>query len=93
MAQGTIYPDVIESAGNSKTKAKVIKSHHNVGGLPEIVPHKKVGYVVDVSSKAIAEAVKDFYAHNRELNFIDNVKIEKQKYSWSNMATQILKSD
>ena len=43
----------------------------NVGGLPEIVPHKKVGYVVDVSSKAIAEAVKDFYAHNRELNFID----------------------
>ena len=65
----------------------------NVGGLPEIVPHKKVGYVVDVCSKAIVEAVNDFYANNRELNFIDNVKIEKQKYSWSNMATQILKSD
>ncbi len=47
LAQGTIYPDVIESAASSK-QSKVIKSHHNVGGLPEDLQFELVEPIRDL---------------------------------------------
>ncbi len=61
----------------------------NVGGLAEIVPNGKVGYVVEVEPKQIADALVDFYSNNRSEEFIENIKIEKQKYSWSRMTDAI----
>ena len=48
LAQGTIYPDVIESAATKNGKAHVIKSHHNVGGLPEDLAFELVEPIRDL---------------------------------------------
>lgn len=61
----------------------------NVGGLAEIVPHQKVGYVVEVDPSKIADAIIDFYTNNRSEEFINNIKVEKLKYSWSRMTSTI----
>ena len=61
----------------------------NVGGLAEIVPDKKVGYVVEPNSKEIADAIVDFIDNDREKDFTEQTKIEKQKYAWSKMTTAI----
>lgn len=61
----------------------------NVGGLPEIVPDGKIGYVVEPDPTAIAEALVRFYAERKESDFVDGVKVEKQKYSWSKMVDAI----
>ena len=61
----------------------------NVGGLPEMVPDGKVGYVVEPEPKSIADAIVDFYANHRELRFRDNIRLEKKKYAWSNMLAKI----
>lgn len=54
----------------------------NVGGLPEIVPHGKVGYVTEINPSAIADAVMDFYSNKREKEFIANTITEKQRFLW-----------
>jgi len=61
----------------------------NVGGLPEIVPNGKVGYVVEPEPKAIADALVDFYANHREYPMRDAIKTEKKQYAWSEMLNRI----
>jgi glycosyltransferase involved in cell wall biosynthesis len=61
----------------------------DVGGLSEIVPHNKVGYVVDVDPNQIADALYDFFAHKRAAEFISHLKEEKKKYAWSRMTDTI----
>lgn len=61
----------------------------DVGGLAEIVPHNKVGYVVDVEVKKIADALVDFYTNNRSEEFIGNIREEKKKYEWSKMTATL----
>ncbi len=55
LAQGTIYPDVIESAGSKTKKAKTIKSHHNVGGLPETLNLKLLEPLRDLFKDEVRE--------------------------------------
>ncbi len=55
LAQGTIYPDVIESAGSKTKKAHTIKSHHNVGGLPETLKLKLLEPLRDLFKDEVRE--------------------------------------
>ena len=61
----------------------------NVGGLAEIVPHEKVGYVVDPDEMEIANALADFFENERFNDFTANIVLEKEKYSWSKMTDTI----
>ena len=63
----------------------------NVGGLAEIVPDGRVGYVVNPDEKEIADAVDKYFEEKKEKEFADNIKIEKQKYSWERMLETINK--
>lgn len=60
-----------------------------VGGLSEMVPDGKVGYVVEPSSQAVATALVDFYEHQRSSYFEQNVVGEKQRYTWDKMVAAL----
>ena len=61
----------------------------DVGGLAEIVPDGKVGYVVNPEVKEIADAILRFYENDKEKAFVEGVKQEKMKYTWENMLRTI----
>ena len=62
----------------------------NVGGLSEIVPNEVCGYVVENNCALISEKVVDFFANDREKQFVKNVKIEKKKYEWIEFINSLL---
>lgn len=61
----------------------------NVGGLAEIIPDEKVGYVVEPNTKAIAEKLLNFVENDRTEEFHQNILEEKKKYAWSTMTSTV----
>lgn len=90
--------DMVVQPYKSATQSGVtqIAFHYNkpmlvtdVGGLGEIIPHGKVGYVIKPGPAAIAEAIFDFYNNDRNDFFTSNVISEKEKFSWGTMVETI----
>ncbi len=61
----------------------------NVGGLPSLVPDKKVGLVSEPNAESIAEKIKEYFAIGEEF-FLTHLREEKKKYSWDNMLQAIV---
>ncbi len=61
----------------------------DVGGLKEIIPHGKVGYVTMPDEAEIATSIHDFYTNHREPAFVEGARDEKKKYLWSRMTDTV----
>lgn len=61
----------------------------NVGGLPSLVPDKKVGLVAEPNAESIAEKIKEYFKTGEEF-FLPALREEKKKYSWGNMVEAIV---
>ena len=61
----------------------------DVGGLAEIVPDGRVGYVIEPDAPAIADAIEKIYRNGTLKQMIENMTVEKQKFSWDYFTTQI----
>ena len=58
----------------------------NVGGLGEIVHDRKMGYAVAPQADAIAEAIADYYTHDRQADYTEYLILQKENYSWAKLA-------
>lgn len=61
----------------------------DVGGLAELVPHNKVGYVTSSDVKEIADAILDFYDNKREPEFVNNINTERLRFTWDSMIDKL----
>ena len=61
----------------------------DVGGLAELVPHNKVGYVTSTDTLEIADAILDFYENKREAEFVENIKTERLRFTWDSMIAKL----
>jgi len=63
----------------------------DVGGLAELVPHQKVGYVTSQSPQEIADSILDFYTQKREKSFVKNIQQERTKFTWGSMIKTLFR--
>lgn len=63
----------------------------NVGGLPEMVPHNKVGYVAEVNPASVAKHLTAFFQQKKASEFEENITEEKKRFSWRFFANEIQK--
>lgn len=61
----------------------------NVGGLSEMIPHGKVGYVVNPDIEEIAEAIATFFTEKKAAEFIKNIEQEKKRFTWEGLISTI----
>ncbi|MFO7844359.1 MAG: glycosyltransferase [Bacteroidales bacterium] len=90
--------DIIAQTYKSATQSGVTQiAYHferpmlvtDVGGLAEIVPHQKVGYITEINPESVADALYDFFENNREEAFSKNAATEKEKFGWDKFIAGI----
>jgi glycosyltransferase involved in cell wall biosynthesis len=61
----------------------------DVGGLSELVPHQKVGYVTSQDTQEISDCIFDFYEHKRAPEFSKNIASERNKFTWESLIDNL----
>lgn len=62
----------------------------NVGGLPEIVPHDKVGYVCQPTFTSVAEAIEHVWSGDNLARYVENIEEERKRFSWAEMCNKLV---